>query len=336
MTITVALDHLNEVVEKALRTLGLKNPERDIVQRVLMYAQMCGSSQGLIKIKERTVLPDKDCTAITIENKSSAIARINGGGNTGMYVMHQATMTAASLVKESGIALVSAHNTRSSTGAIGFYASLLAESGYVAMVLAGSPKVMAIEGGIDPVFGTNPIAIAIPTNDNPVVLDMATAATTWFAVINARDNNQSLPDNIAFDKNGNVTINPVDAMQGALKAFGGAKGSGLALMFEFLTSTLGNASMTGDQQDNRGNTIIAIDPEVIDQGFRSRATELVKRLKQGRIDTNSMASNNANTNTANRIIRLPGEASAARANQCLTTNKITLDGELYQHLLTLT
>lgn len=58
----VALDHLNLVVDKALMNLSIDRQERDIIRQVLMYAEMRGSSQGLIKIRERTILPDKNCT----------------------------------------------------------------------------------------------------------------------------------------------------------------------------------------------------------------------------------------------------------------------------------
>lgn len=320
----VALDHLNLVVDKALMNLSIDRQERDIIRQVLMYAEMRGSSQGLIKIRERTILPDKNCTDLQLENKTPAIARINGGGHTGMFVLHQATLAAARCVKATGIAIVSTHNTRSSTGAIGFYANELAQSGYVAMVLTSSPKVMAIEGGIEPVVGTNPIALAIPTNSEPLVLDMATAAATWFSVINAKDQSLCLAADTALDSIGQPTTDPNEAMKGALKAFGGAKGSGLGLMFEFLTSVLGNASLFGDAEDNRGNTIIAIDPETIESGFSNRASELIRRLKA--------SCQNQNNGHKESSIRLPGEQSSARAARCLAANEISIDKGLYQHL----
>lgn len=328
----IALDHLNQIVDKALENLSIDKLERDIIRNVLLYAEARGSSQGLIKIKERTILPDTDSQDMQVDIKMPSIARVDGGGHTGMYVMHNATEVAKECVQSTGIALVSTHNTRSSTGAIGYYASQLAHSGFIAMVLAGSPKVMALEGGIDPVFGTNPIAIAIPTESDPLVLDMATAATTWFAVINARDNKQNLSDNTALDANGHPTINPADAMKGALKTFGGAKGSGLALMFEFLTSVLGNASLYGDTEDNRSNTIIAIDPGAIDSGFKKRASVLIDRLKSSR----PVHEDNADdTGIEGGSIRLPGELSSARAAQCHASNSISLDSALLTHLLEL-
>ena len=171
-----SLRGLRQTTLQALRQLGLDEHERETVADVLLYAQIRGNSQGLIKIIERTILPDCPKKATQISRKSACLATINGHGNIGMVVLLEAAQLAAEMVQSTGIALVSTHNTRSSTGAIGYYARTIANAGHIGLVLAGSPKVMAVDGGIDPVMGTNPIAIAIPTGGEPLVLDMATAA----------------------------------------------------------------------------------------------------------------------------------------------------------------
>ncbi|OED39059.1 hypothetical protein AB833_16065 [Chromatiales bacterium (ex Bugula neritina AB1)] len=319
--ITVALNQLSELVFQALASLGLDKQEQRAVHDVLMYAQTRGSSQGLIKIQERTVLPDADCRDIQILNRSGIIATVDGGGHTGMLVMQRATEHAIDLVKANGLTLVNTRNTRSSTGSIGFYARQFAENGNIGIVLAGSPKVMAVEGGIDPVLGTNPIAIAIPTGNAPLILDMATAATTWFAIINARNADQPLPERVALNNKGEPTTDASEALSGALKTFGGAKGSGLALMFELLTAPLASASIVGDDADNRGNTIIGIDPSIVlgDNSYQERVDLVLNRIRAGR--------------RANSQIRLPGEYSESIAQHCKQTNSITLDRNLYNSIL---
>lgn len=322
MSITVALDQLCTTVINALLNQGLDPAEANVVCDVLMFAQKRNRTQGLIKIIENTVSPDTNCTPVTCTERSLAIASIDGGGHTGMYVLNQAALTAIKQVKNCGIALVNTHNTRSSTGSIGYYANQIAEHGYIALVMAGSPKVMAIEGGIDPVLGTNPIAIAIPTGNEPLVLDMATAATTWFAIIEARNNNRTIPPGLAIDENGLPTSDPEKAMSGALRTIAGAKGSGLALMFEALTAPLASASIFGDKKDNRANTIIAIDPQVVlgNDDYTDSIDLLVKRLTESRTEPD--------TDT----IRLPGVSSNALARHCEQTNSITLDKNLYQQI----
>ena len=302
----------------ALSNLGLHGETLTAVHAVLMYAQKRGSSQGLAKIRERTILPDPDCRPVIVKNRSINIAHLDGGGNVGMLVLQRAAEQAIELTRNSGLALITTSNTRSSTGAIGFYARQLADSGFIGLVLAGSPKVMAVSGGIDPVMGTNPIAIAIPTSSGPLVLDMATAATTWFALISARDHNQPIADDVAVDRDGNSTTSAEEAIAGALRTFGGNKGSGLALMFEMLTGPLTHAAIAGEDTDNRGNLIIGIDPKVVlgDDSFIARADQLVETIRNGRRPS----------------VRLPGDNSDALARQCEVSNSITLDRSIYQHV----
>lgn len=316
-TITVSLRQLSETVAHALAELGLQGDTLTNVHTVLMYAQKRGSSQGLAKIKERTILPDVDCEPIATAKRSINVAHLNGGGNVGMAVLQKATEQAIALTSDSGLALVTTNNTRSSTGAIGFYARQLADNGFIGLVLAGSPKVMAVAGGVDPVMGTNPIAIAIPTGKDPLVLDMATAATTWFALLNARDNEQPIAEGLAVDQEGLTTRSATDAMAGALRTFGGSKGSGLALMFEMLTGPLTHAAIAGEPADNRGNLIIGINPAIVlaDDSFVARVDQLLDKIRNGRAD-----------------IRLPGDHSDALARQCELTDSITLDRTLYKHV----
>lgn len=311
---------LNKAVFDALARLGLVGETLETVHAVLMYAQKRGSSQGLAKIRERSILPDIDCQPITINKRSVNIAHLNGGGNVGMLVLQKAADQAVELTRHSGLAIVTTNNTRSSTGAIGFYARQLADNGFIGIVLAGSPKVMAVSGGIDPVMGTNPVAIAIPTSNEPLVLDMATAATTWFSLLNARDQNLQIPDDVAVDQNGVATTSPTEAIAGALRTFGGNKGSGLALMFEILTGPLTHAAIAGEQTDNRGNILIGIDPEVVlaDNSFIPRVDELLAKIRNGR-----------------QKIRLPGDQSEATANRCELTDSITLDRSIYEHVIKL-
>lgn len=322
--VTIALDTLEQLVYQALQNLGVDSGEARVVTDVMLYAEKRGSSQGLIKLRERTVLPDQHCTPVTRNNRTAALTTIDGGGHTGMYVLYQAMLAARESVASCGIALVTTCNTRSSTGAISYYARHLAEQGYIGIVLAGSPKVMAVEGGIDPVLGTNPIAIAIPTSGNSIVFDSATAAITWFSVIHARDSQSLLPEHVAIDSTGKPTRDPESAMQGALRTIAGAKGSGLALMFEFLTASLADTSITGDSEDNRGNSIICIDPRQLlgNQRFYQNADRLVSRIK-------------ATRSASEDALRLPGEASDARAARCEQQNLIDIDERLLQEIKTL-
>ncbi|HVU77245.1 MAG TPA: Ldh family oxidoreductase [Gaiellaceae bacterium] len=70
------------------------------------------------------------------------------------------------------------------TGALGYWVRLLAEGGLVGLLTATSPRRLPPPGGGDPLAGTNPIAIAIPSGDGrPVVSDVSMGAVTHGAVL---------------------------------------------------------------------------------------------------------------------------------------------------------
>ncbi len=278
----IGLDEIAALVESALTALGLDKNERKAVSDVLFYAELRGKSQGFIKIIERTVLPSTNRSALQIEDASPCIARVTANGNIGMLVMSRAAEKAVSLCQTCGLSLVSTCGTASSTGSIGFYAERIAANGFIGIVLAGSPKVMALHGSTQPAMGTNPIAAAIPTNQGPLVIDMATSQITWFDIIKQDRDNLQLPPDTAYDVQGQLTQTPAEALKGALKAFGGVKGSALALLFECLTGPLSGASMLGDTEDSRGNFLLAINPAVVlgEQDFLDRMTTLLSRMRE--------------------------------------------------------
>jgi LDH2 family malate/lactate/ureidoglycolate dehydrogenase len=70
------------------------------------------------------------------------------------------------------------------TGALGYYVRSLAEAGLVAVLTATSPRRLAHPDGGEPLAGTNPLAIGIPSSDGtPLVADVSPAKATWGEVI---------------------------------------------------------------------------------------------------------------------------------------------------------
>jgi len=293
------------------------------VRDVLFYAQMRGNAQGFAKILEGTVGHDPQAGAMTVVAALGATIRIDGARNPGMVVCRRAADEAARLAQTHGVGLASAFNIASSTGALGYYAGRLAETGIIGIVMAGSPKVMAAHGGVDPVFGTNPIAIAVPTGTTPLVFDMATSATTLFDVIAARDRGGTLDEGAAVDADGAATTDPLAALAGALLPFAGHKGSGLALMIEILTGPLTGAAIAGDDDArvNRGVTAIAIAPSFLvdENAFRARVDALCRTIRSGRTLTGL-------------DITLPGDRGNFRAETSAHTATIPIDADQWRRL----
>ena len=70
------------------------------------------------------------------------------------------------------------------TGSLGYWVRTLAEGGLVAALTATSPRRLSHPDGGEPLTGTNPLAIAIPSSDGaPVVADVSMGAVTYGAVL---------------------------------------------------------------------------------------------------------------------------------------------------------
>jgi len=73
------------------------------------------------------------------------------------------------------------------TGHLGYWARRLARGGLVALLTATSPPRLAHPDGGDPLVGTNPLAIGLPSADGvPLVVDVSMAKATYGDVLAGR------------------------------------------------------------------------------------------------------------------------------------------------------
>ena len=325
-TIEVSVDHLVELAKRSLKAIGVPEADIEIICDVLMYAQLRGNNQGLVKIPVRGVLPDPYAKPIEITRTLPAVAHIAINGNSGMVIARKAAIEAANLAQTYGVGVVGTSGRATSTGAMGYYADLIAREGMVGIVMAGSPKVMAIAGGVDPDLGTNPIAIGVPVNDDTMVFDMTTATIAWYGLILAQQQGERIPDGLAYDVTGGATNDPNEAMKGATKAFGGHKGSGLAFMIEIMTGPLLGNNIAGDEHaQSSGDLFIALNPAAFGgaEMFRERVDALVSRVKMGRRAIGFDE------------ILLPGERGDRQTIVSRETNRLIIDKALYDQLIEL-
>ncbi|MEJ2244640.1 MAG: Ldh family oxidoreductase [Acidobacteriota bacterium] len=281
----ISIEELKGLTVKALRNQGYNEEETSILLEILLYAQLRGNNQGIVKLIGKGMPKDPGVQEIEIEKETPVSVRINGNQNHAMLVVSKALEFVLQKASSRGFALAATNNTSTSSGAIGYFARKIAEAGLIGFVFSRAPERVAAYGSYDPVFGTNPIAIALPARPDPVVLDMSTAAMSFYGVLQAKTSGTRLPEGIGYDANGNPSIDPTAVIGGALKSFdGGFKGSALALIVETLAGPLAGASYSG-QQDSRknwGHLLIAIDPELlVDKNeFQANLKSLITRIKK--------------------------------------------------------
>lgn len=279
----VSVDNLKAVTRRAILAQGYSIDDSEIILNIIMYAQLRGNNQNVVKLTGAGMPANPNAGEIRIVKDTKLSALLDGGWNQGMVVMSRATELAIDKAKMHGFGIVGTRNTNSSTGAIGYYARLMANEGLIGFVFSGSSEFMAMYGSYEPFFGTNPLAIGIPTSDKPIVFDMATAAIAYYGIVSAKTAGNEIPSGVAYDKDGGITTDPAEALSGAILAFGGYKGAALALIVEVLTRPLVGASRKEDGTKNDwGNLVFAIDPELLVDGlddFRDGVSEIIRRLK---------------------------------------------------------
>lgn len=208
---------------------------------------------------------------------------MGGVAQHGFTLAHEELVTKA---KALGIAIFAAHNSYT-TGELGWYAARLAEEGLVAIAATNGPPMLAGAGGRQPVYCTNPLAFAAPlSNGRLLLIDQASSATAFVKIREAAARGERIPEDWALDQDGEPTSDPFAAMNGALLAFGGARGANIALMVEVLAAGLTGANWSLDAPDfQAGETspgiglfVLALSPQLLADGFATRLAAQVERL----------------------------------------------------------
>jgi len=114
------------------------------------------------------------------------------------------------------------------------------------MAMCNVPAIAVAGGGLDRVYGTNPIAMAAPVEgDNPFLLDMATTAVAGGKLEIAERQGKRLPPGWAVDAEGRDFDDPLALRKGgALLPLGSRmetssyKGYGLGIMVDILCGPL--------------------------------------------------------------------------------------------------
>jgi LDH2 family malate/lactate/ureidoglycolate dehydrogenase len=249
---------------RGLTRIGYGSDEFEVVAAHLVDAELRGyPSLGLSRV---LTIADHPLTKqprrpVATTHETAVSARVDGGNHVGMYAVRRATEIAIDKARESGFALVGAHNTFLS-GRNAYYLDLIARAGFAGLHVACSPPVVAPFGGRGAAFGTNPIAIGLPRQPHPVIVDIATSATNFGDLLLASRLGHDLPAGVAIDATGEPTRDPVAALSGAILTFGGHKGSSLAFAVQAL-GLLGGTTLTRGEVRDFGFLFVVFDPGLL-------------------------------------------------------------------------
>jgi L-2-hydroxycarboxylate dehydrogenase (NAD+) len=280
----IELKELEALTTKALKNYGYNDGETAVIRDMLLYAQLRGNNQGVVKLIGKGIPKDPGVKEIAIEKETALSARINGHQNQAMLVVKKALDVVLEKARSQGIGIAGTFNTSTSSGAIGYVVSEIAAQGLVGLVFASSPPRVATSGSFQPIFGTNPVAVGIPAKPSPIILDMSTAAMAFYGLVEAQTAGKKIPDDVAYNPAGEPTCDPAEAIKGAIRSFDrGYKGAGLALVIEILAGPLVGAACAGvgEPAKNWGHLVLAIDPNLFGdrEEFTRNVTTLIEKVK---------------------------------------------------------
>jgi L-2-hydroxycarboxylate dehydrogenase (NAD+) len=317
---------ITELREKIINTLstGMDRTHAEEVADYFMWAEMSGNkTQGILKMTGTEPIQNiKPKHEIKVERDTKLSQLIDAGANPAPLVSLVATDGAIKKAKEHGFGLVGVHNYFSSNGAQAYYAEKIAKEDLIGIVLCSQPASVAPFDSIDPLFGTNPIGFSFPTENDPLVFDLATSAMTWYGLVLAKTRGEKIPDNMAIDKDGNPTTDPAEAMAGALLPFDRSyKSSGIGMVAEIMAGPLVNAAYC-DLEGEWGALFIAIDPELlidINQ-FKANNSDLIRKVKSSR------------KKPGINEIRLPGERALTTRKEAESSGFVDVDEKVLKEL----
>jgi LDH2 family malate/lactate/ureidoglycolate dehydrogenase len=219
------------------------------------------------------------------ETVSTAVLDAKDG--MGHVMMYQATEFAIDKTRSTGSGCTTVLVRESNHfGAADLYSLMIAEAGYIGIVLTNSVPVMAAPGSRGQIISNAPFSYGVPVkNGQHMVLDMALSETAGSRVAMAAERGESIPEGWVLDGEGLPTTDPNAFLEGgALQGIGNHKGWAIALLTETLSGVLSGAGILSEVLRYRnfpetptrtGHTIIVLDPEA----FMSRE-EFDARMRQ--------------------------------------------------------
>jgi L-2-hydroxycarboxylate dehydrogenase (NAD+) len=300
--------------------------EADILANDFLNGELQGkNSHGLTAFLAFVPILGEERQKFEILKETDAFLYVEAHKNFGAIVGRQVTDMLLEKAKIQGSATAIIRNMKSWLRPA-IISQYIADHDCLSIVVnTAGPPMVAPPGGKEPVIGTNPIGIGIPSDNMPTVVDMATATRAWGEVRDAKRFHHELPPNSFIDQNGTVTLDP-DCAHAAIP-FGGYKGFGLGLLIEILGGSLADMPMgKGDPHESyytrtRGAAIFVINPEF---------TVGAKKFKK---ENKSFIDSIRNSPPASNIkVTIPGDRAIFNRNKHIKEGYIDIDEYLWKEI----
>ena len=247
-------------------------------------------------------------TNFEIVKETETTAVVDGHDGMGQVIGHRAMQMAIDKAKKYGMGMVAVRNS-CHYGIAGYYATMATKAGCIGITGTNARPSVAPTFGVEGMFGTNPLTIGIPTDEDfDFIIDCATSITQngkieYYAridepvhpgtIIDIDGNPVSGDAGVALKKIRQGTA-ALTTLGGIGEALGGYKGYGYAMVVELLSSVLqdGNYGKALNGKDENGKLVpyhlghffIAIDTDHFlgQELTRKKAGEIIRSVRNSK------------------------------------------------------
>ncbi len=249
-TIRVPFERMKSEFQRVLMKYGFDNQKAEKCAGIFATNSRDGvNSHGINRfprfIKNTIEGYVKPGAVPSLSQRIGCIEQWNGNLGPGPLNAAFATERAIELAVESGgIGMVALANTNHWMRG-GTYGWQAAKKGFVLICWTNTCKNMPAWGASDPHLGNNPLIIAVPFQNEAIVLDFAMSLYSYGKLESHRKDGASLAYPGGFNSQGQLTTDPGEILESwRVLPVGYWKGSGLSLMLDILATILSGGLST--------------------------------------------------------------------------------------------
>jgi 3-dehydro-L-gulonate 2-dehydrogenase len=238
-----------------------------------------------------------------------------------------ATQRVMELAQEYGIGCVALRNTNHWMRG-GTYGQVAAQAGFALLCWTNAIATMPPYGSRDIKLGNNPLVLAVPRQDGPVVLDIAMSQFAFGKLEVARRRGEKLPVPGGFDANGQPTQDAAVILEeGRALPIGYWKGSGLALLLDMTAALLSGGLATHEIVQRKAERAVSQIFIAFDIAKPAGAAWVEKEIENIIADLRT-----AQPTVPGEVVLFPGER-VLKTRQENLVNGIPVDESVWQEIL---
>jgi L-lactate dehydrogenase len=313
---TLKYTELLSKLTSAFQSKGLDFEKAESTSRILLEGELLGhTTHGLALVKpyldELESGQMEKLGSYEMINSTATTETWNGRYLPGIWLTEKAIEKASEIAKKDGIGTVVIQKSHH-IACLAAFLEKTARQNLMVIIACSDPrnKTVAPFGGKIPVYSPNPLALGIPTETDPILIDVSMSTTANAVVNRAAKNNEKLAGEWLLKSDGTTTNDPQTFFENpasTLLPLGGMdlgyKGFALGIMIEAMTSALGGHGRN-DNPERWGASVFV---QVIDPSKFSGENYFLKEMEF--FKNQCLASTPLN---AKNLVRMPGEKGLKR------------------------